>query len=82
MECIEKSRQSPGSVKHIEGVASFVPYQGELKPNLDRILENIRSGFSYTGAKNISELWRRAKFIRVSPVGIKENGHHDVILAS
>jgi len=79
---IEKSRQSPNSVTHIEGVAGFVPYIGALEPNLDRILENIRSGFSYVGAKNIIELWQKAKFIRVSPVGIKENGHHDVILAS
>ncbi len=79
---IEKSRQSPNSISHIEGIASFVPYKGTLGPNLERILENIRSGFSYTGAKNIKELWRRAKFIRVSPIGIKENGHHDVILAS
>lgn len=76
---IEKSRQSPNCVKHVEGVASFVPYKGELKPYLDRILENIRSGFSYCGAKNIKGLWQKAKFVRVSPVGIKENGHHDVI---
>jgi IMP dehydrogenase len=79
---IEKSRQSPNSVKHIEGIASLVPYKGGLSVNLDRILENIRSGFSYAGARNIKELWQKAKFIRVSPIGIKENGHHDVILAS
>ena len=77
---IEKSRQSPNSVKHIEGVASFVPYIGELKPNIDRILENMRSGFSYAGARNIEELWQKAKFIRVSPNGLKENGHHDVFV--
>ena len=77
---IEKSRQTPNSVKHIEGVASFIPYKGELKPNLDRILENIRSGFSYVGAQNINDLWQKAQFIRVSPAGIKENGYHDVII--
>ena len=76
---IEKSRQSPNNVKHVEGVASFVPYKGELRPYIDRILENIRSGFSYVGAKNIKELWQKAKFIRVSPIGLKENGHHDII---
>lgn len=76
---IEKSRQSPINVKHIEGVASFVPYRGDLKPYLDRILENVRSGFSYAGAKNIKGLWQKAKFVRVSPVGLKENGCHDVI---
>lgn len=79
---IEKSRQSPESARHIEGIASFVPFKGDLHSNLDRMLENIRSGFSYVGAKNISELWQKTKFIRVSPIGIKENGYHDVILAS
>lgn len=77
---IEKSRQSPNNVKHIEGVASFVPYRGELKPYIDKVLENIRSGFSYAGAQNIKELWQKAKFIRVSPNGLKENGHHDIIV--
>lgn len=76
---IEKSRQSPNNVKHIEGVASFVTYKGDLKPNIDRILENMRSGFSYAGARNIEELWQKAKFIRVSFLGVKENGAHDVI---
>lgn len=75
---IEKSRQNPKETSHIEGVGSLVPYRGNLKPNIDRLCENIHSGFSYTGAENITQLWQRAKFIRVSPNGIKENGYHDV----
>jgi IMP dehydrogenase len=77
---IEKSRQLPNIVNHIEGVASFVPYKGDLKPYIDLVLENVRSGFSYCGAKNIHELWEKAKFIKISPLGIKENGAHDVIV--
>jgi len=77
---IEKSRLSSNNIKHIEGVASFVLYKGELKPNIDRILENMRSGFSYMGARNIKELWQKAKFVRVSPNDLKENGHHDIIV--
>lgn len=76
----EKEKRSPKGVNHIEGVASFVPYIGELEPNLANILDNIRSGLSYAGAKNIEELWTRAKFIRVSPMGFHENGAHNVIV--
>jgi|WetSurSiteA1Bulk_404760.scaffolds.fasta_scaffold20709_2 IMP dehydrogenase len=65
----------------IEGVASYVPYKGPLEEILIPMLGNIRSGFSYCGANNISQLHKKAKFIRVSPVGFKENGAHDVILA-
>ncbi len=74
----EKAKRSKTGVKHIEGVATLVPYIGELAPNLENILENIRSGFSYEGAKNIEELWEKAKFIRVSTLGARENGAHDV----
>ena len=74
----EKGKRTAGVVTHIEGVSSYVPYIGELAPNLNDILDNIKSGFSYVGARNINELWDKAKFIRVSPMGFKENGAHDV----
>lgn len=78
---IEKSRRSVGGdVNHIEGVGGFVPYKGDLESYLDCVLENIRSGFSYVGAKNIMQLWQKAKFIRVTPMGFKENGYHDVFI--
>lgn len=63
----------------IEGVESFVPYRGSLSEVIEKITANIRSGFSYVGAKNISQLHKKAEFIRVSPIGYKENSHHDVI---
>lgn len=66
-------------VKHIEGVASLVPYKGPAKKVIDRISSNIRSGFSYCGAKNINSLWKKAKFIRISEMGLRESGAHDVI---
>ena len=65
--------------QHIEGVESIVPYKGPVKNSIEVWTANIRSGISYCGAKNIPELWKKAKFIRVSPLGIRENGAHDVI---
>lgn len=67
------------SVKHIEGVESFVPCKGPVSDVIDNILAGVRSGYSYAGAKNVKELWRKAKFMRVSSAGRKENGAHDVI---
>ena len=66
--------------KHIEGVESFVPYKGPLKDSVDLWTANIRSGLSYCNAKNISELWKNAYFVRVSPMGFHENGAHNVIV--
>lgn len=67
-------------IKHIEGIESLVPYKGPLKYSVEKWLANIRSGYSYCGAKNIIELWQKAKFIRVSSLGVRENGAHDVII--
>ena len=33
----------------------------------------------YLGAANLTELRKRARYIRVSPAGMKEAGAHDVV---
>lgn len=67
-------------VKQIEGVESLVPYKASVKKIIEKYAANIRSGFSYLGANNINALWKKAKFIRVTPLGLRENGSHDVLL--
>jgi IMP dehydrogenase len=67
-------------VKQIEGVETLVPYEGPLTLVVERLIANIRSGFSYLGAKNIESLWERAQFIQVTPMGFRENGAHNVIV--
>lgn len=66
-------------IKHIEGVESHVKYKGPLKNTLDRMEADIRAGLSYCGSANIHDLWKSARFVRVSPLGFKENGFHDVV---
>jgi IMP dehydrogenase len=66
-------------VKHIEGVESLVLYKGPVNKIVEKISSNIRSGFSYCGAKNINGLWKKAKFIRISEMGLRESGAHDII---
>lgn len=78
---VDKLKCLPGAyINHIEGVESLVAYKGPLSNSMGKWLANIRSGFSYAGAKNINELWKNAKFIRVTTNGLRENGAHDVIL--
>jgi IMP dehydrogenase len=67
-------------VKHIEGIESLVKYKGPLNETLDVMLADIRSGFAYSGAKNIEEFWEKAHFIRVTSLGFRENGYHDVLI--
>lgn len=70
-----------GYINHIEGIESFVPYKGPLLKTIERMEANLRAGFSYCGAKNINELWEKAKFIRITSQGLRESGAHDVILS-
>lgn len=67
-------------VKQIEGVESIVPYKGKLSDFVDRTTANIKSGLSYSGAKNIHQLWKLSKFTRITSQGLKESGAHDVLL--
>lgn len=66
--------------KHIEGVESIVPYKGPVAPLIERTIANIRSGFSYAGAKDLKALWKNAKFIQITTMGRRESEAHDVIL--
>lgn len=77
---IEKSRRIGKKVEHIEGVAGFVPYKGELAPLINQISDNIKSGFSYVGARNMEELWKKATFLQISSMGLRESGSHDISL--
>lgn len=65
--------------KQIEGVESLVLSKGSLEKLVESMTSNIRSGLSYSGARNIPDLWEKAEFIRVSSLGYRENGAHDVV---
>jgi IMP dehydrogenase len=68
-------------IKQIEGVETLVPLEGSIAEIVGKLTSNIRSGYSYLGARNVNTLWKNAHFIRISPMGFKENGAHNVILA-
>lgn len=75
----KKITNSKNYIHHIEGVEGIVAYKGDMASHLKRIEAGIRSGFSYNGAKNIKELWAKAKFVRVTPMGMRESASHDVL---
>jgi len=71
--------KSTSYIHHIEGIESIVPYRGPVKHVIKKLESGIRSGFSYSGAKNIPQLWKKANWIRVSTLGVEENKPHNVI---
>lgn len=61
-----------------EGIEGRVPYRGSARGILHQLVGGIRSGMGYIGATNIEDLQARAKFVRVTPQGLRESHVHDV----
>jgi IMP dehydrogenase len=59
-----------------EGVASYIPYKGNVTDILADLEGGIRSGLSYTGARNIAELQHKAEWARQTSAGTIESGTH------
>ena len=59
-----------------EGVESMVPYRGRAAEVVAQMAGGVRSGMSYCGAKDIPTLWKKAKFIRITPAGWEESQPH------
>ncbi len=61
-----------------EGVEGLIPYKGRAEEVVRELLGGLRSGMSYVGAHDLSELRRRAEFIRITDAGRKESLPHDI----
>lgn len=63
-----------------EGVEGRVPNKGPLSQSIHQLVGGIRAGMGYCGCKNLAELRRKARFIRITNAGLKESHVHDVII--
>lgn len=61
-----------------EGIEGRVPYRGSARGILHQLVGGLRSGMGYVGARDIQDLQEKAKFVRVSPQGLRESHVHDV----
>ncbi|MEO0213306.1 MAG: IMP dehydrogenase [candidate division WOR-3 bacterium] len=63
-----------------EGVEGIVPYRGSVSEVIFQLVGGLKAGMGYVGAQNIQELWKKAKFIKVSHASIIENHPHDIVI--
>ena len=59
-----------------EGVSTMVPWKGDANRILVELAGNIRSGLSYSGSRNITELRKKAEFIRQTNASQSESSAH------
>jgi IMP dehydrogenase len=63
-----------------EGVEGLVPCNGTVEELINRLLGGMRSGFYYTGNRNIAELHANAKVIQITQSSLLESHPHDLII--
>ena len=65
-----------GAYNSYEGVTSRVPCRGPVGYVLQDLERGIRSGFSYSGARNLTDLYTMGRFIRQTSAGLIESQTH------
>lgn len=85
MEKGSKDRYGQAAVDEVsklvpEGIEGQVPYRGPLAGNLYQLAGGIRSGMGYVGARDLTELVEKARFIRITGASLKESHPHDITI--
>ncbi|MBF8250198.1 MAG: hypothetical protein HW400_799 [Candidatus Levybacteria bacterium] len=65
-----------------EGVEGLVPVKGTVEDLVNQAIGGIKSGMYYIGAKNILELWMKAKFIQITQASLTESHPHDIFVTN
>ncbi|MEM0481685.1 MAG: IMP dehydrogenase [Nitrososphaerota archaeon] len=61
-----------------EGVEAYVDYKGSASDVIKQLVNGLKSGMSYLGARTIPELRRNAVFIQITHASYLESLPHDV----
>ncbi|MBS1854665.1 MAG: IMP dehydrogenase [Acidobacteria bacterium] len=76
----ERYAQEAGGKLVPEGIEGRVAAKGPLAELVYQLVGGLRSGMGYCGAATIPELQQKARFLRISPAGLREGHVHDVII--
>jgi IMP dehydrogenase len=61
-----------------EGVEGRVEYKGPVSKIIYQIQGGLRSSMGYIGAKNLEEIKKNAKFVKITKAGFYESMVHSV----
>ncbi|OGH16577.1 MAG: hypothetical protein A3C30_05310 [Candidatus Levybacteria bacterium RIFCSPHIGHO2_02_FULL_40_18] len=65
-----------------EGVEGLVPIRGTVREVVEIALGGIKSGFYYCGTRSISEMHKKARFIRLTQASLQESHPHDILVTN
>jgi IMP dehydrogenase len=76
----DRYAQDPNAKLVPEGIEGRVVSKGPLADLVYQLVGGLRSGMGYCGCRDIPLLQQHARFIRISPAGLRESHVHDVII--
>jgi IMP dehydrogenase len=76
----DRYAQDPGAKLVPEGIEGRVASKGPLSELVFQLVGGIKAGMGYCGCQNLAELQEKARFLRISPAGLREGHVHDVII--
>ena len=63
-----------------EGIEGRVPFKGSAARISQMMVGGLKAGMGYAGCASIEELQKKAKFIKITPAGLRESHVHDVMI--
>jgi IMP dehydrogenase len=63
-----------------EGIEGRVPYRGSVMKLIPLMIGGLQAGMGLTGCRNIEELRKKARFVKITNASLKESHVHDVII--
>ncbi len=76
MASVEAQKDWRGEARSLEGISTTIPYKGSVIPIVENLMQNVKSGLSYTGARNIAQLQSRSEFILQTNAAQIESSTH------
>lgn len=65
-----------------EGVEGLVPIHGNVDHVVNQAIGGIKSGMYYVGAKDIYQLQKKSRFIKITQASLQESHPHDVLITN
>jgi len=61
-----------------EGIEGQVPYKGSAGAVIHQLVGGLRAAMGYTGCRDVEEMRRNCRFVRITGAGLRESHVHDV----
>jgi len=76
MASAEAQHEGRGTVSGVEGIATTVPFVGEVSDIVEEFASGLRSAMSYTGVDNLIDFYHQSVYNRVSSNSLRETKPH------